>query len=104
MKPRTASWSSTVAAILLLAGCTSEKKAEVAPAGRQESGTTRTLEAGAKALQSNSPVAGMDIYLVGFHPMKERPERQMEAHHYCRQVNEISRNASCSTETQLRQT
>ena len=23
----------------------------------------------------------MDVYLVGFHPMKEHPEQQMEAHH-----------------------
>jgi hypothetical protein len=28
------------------------------------------------------------VYLVGFHPMKERPDHQMEAHHYCHQVNE----------------
>jgi len=25
---------------------------------------------------------------VGFHPMKDDPQRQMEAHHYCNQVNE----------------
>ena len=31
---------------------------------------------------------GFDIYLVGFHPMKDDPEMQMEAHHYCHQVNE----------------
>lgn len=30
----------------------------------------------------------MDIYLVGFHPLKDYPEEQMEAHHYCQQVNE----------------
>jgi hypothetical protein len=30
----------------------------------------------------------MDVYLVGFHPMKEDPGHQMEAHHFCRQVNE----------------
>lgn len=30
----------------------------------------------------------MDMYLVGFHPMKDHPEHQMEAHHFCRQVNE----------------
>lgn len=29
-----------------------------------------------------------DIYLVGFHPLKDHPEIQMEAHHYCHQVNE----------------
>jgi len=30
----------------------------------------------------------MDIYLVGFHPIKNDPSHQMEAHHFCRQVNE----------------
>lgn len=30
----------------------------------------------------------MDVYLVGFHPMKDDPSHQMEAHHYCRQANE----------------
>jgi hypothetical protein len=30
----------------------------------------------------------MDVYLVGFHPMKGDPAHQMEAHHFCRQVNE----------------
>ncbi|UAB84404.1 OBAP family protein [Zunongwangia sp. SCSIO 43204] len=30
----------------------------------------------------------MNIYLVGFHPMKEEPSHQMEAHHFCTQINE----------------
>jgi len=59
-----------------------------APPGADKSITTRTLEAGAKALQRNSPLGPMDIYLVGFHPMKDHPDRQMIAHHHCRQVNE----------------
>lgn len=46
------------------------------------------LEAGAKVLQSNTPLHPFDVYLVGFHPMKAHPEQQMEAHHYCHQVNE----------------
>jgi hypothetical protein len=46
------------------------------------------LEAGAKVLQGNAPLAGFDIYLNGFHPMKDHPEMQVEAHHFCRQVNE----------------
>lgn len=59
-----------------------------APPGADKAPKTRALEAGAKLLQSNSPVAGFDIYLVGFHPMKDHPEHQMEAHHYCHQMNE----------------
>lgn len=60
----------------------------VTPPGVEKSPTTRALEAGAKVLQRNRPVAGFDIYLVGFHPMKEHPEQQFEAHHYCHQMNE----------------
>jgi hypothetical protein len=51
--------------------------------GEGKSAKTKTLEVGARALQGNSPVAQMDIYLDGFHPMKDQPEHQMEAHHYC---------------------
>jgi hypothetical protein len=46
------------------------------------------LKAGAAALQTHAPVDAMNVYLVGFHPMKNDPEHQMEAHHFCRQVNE----------------
>lgn len=58
------------------------------PPGESKTTKTRVLEAGAKILQSNSPVAGFDIYVVGFHPMKDHPEHQMEAHHFCHQRNE----------------
>lgn len=61
---------------------------KAAPAGEPKSARTRTLEAGAKALQSSSPLQPFDVYLVGFHPMKDRPDMQVEAHHYCHQVNE----------------
>jgi hypothetical protein len=58
------------------------------PPGEAKTAKTRTLEAGAKLLQNNGPLAPMDIYLDGFHPMKDDPEHQMEAHHFCRQVNQ----------------
>lgn len=61
---------------------------KTAPVGEGKSAKTKTLEAGAKALQSNAPVKGFDVYLVGFHPMKDHPEMQLEAHHYCHQMNE----------------
>ncbi|MBC7500709.1 MAG: OBAP family protein [Herminiimonas sp.] len=77
--------------VLLLAGGVQAQQTAnpvvVAP-GAPKSGTTEILETGAKILQSNSPVKGFDIYLVGFHPMKEHPEMQMESHHYCHQMNE----------------
>lgn len=59
-----------------------------APAGEPKTPKTRLLEAGAKLLQSTPPLKPFDIYLVGFHPMKDHPENQMVAHHYCHQVNE----------------
>jgi hypothetical protein len=58
------------------------------PPGSEKSATTRGLELGAKALQRKSPLGPMDVYLVGFHPLKDHPNHQMEAHHYCHQVNE----------------
>ncbi len=58
------------------------------PPGADKTVKTRTLEAGAKVLQNNAPVAKMDIYLNGFHPMKDQPEMQMEAHHFCHQMNQ----------------
>ena len=61
---------------------------ENVPPGEAKTAKTRALEAGARLLQSNGPVAGFDIYLVGFHPMKDKPEHQIEAHHYCHQKNE----------------
>jgi len=39
-------------------------------------------------MQGNPPMHGFDVYLVGFHPTKDHPEMQVEAHHYCHQVNE----------------
>lgn len=58
------------------------------PPGSEKSAKTRTLEAGARVMQSNSPAAALDIHLDGFHSMKDQPNVQMEAHHYCRQVNQ----------------
>jgi hypothetical protein len=70
----------------VLAQQSSEPK--TAPPGQEKTGKTVALEAGARLLQSNRPVGGFDIYLNGFHPMKAQPGIQMEAHHYCHQMNE----------------
>jgi hypothetical protein len=58
------------------------------PPGQDKSAKTRGLEAGAGLMQGKAPLHGFDIHLDGFHSMKEQPNDQMEAHHYCRQVNE----------------
>lgn len=75
--------------LLLLSGCTGSGEVEPASevAGRPETTKTNILEAGAH-LQTDSPLDPMNVYLVGFHPMKEEPSHQMEAHHFCNQVNE----------------
>jgi uncharacterized protein DUF1264 len=65
-----------------------ERAPQVAPQGAEKSTKTQMLEMGAKALQSDAPLNHMDVYLVGFHPLKEDPTHQVEAHHFCRQVNE----------------
>lgn len=61
---------------------------QVVPPGADKSARTHVLEAGARLLQRQAPLQPMDVYLVGFHPLKEQPGHQMEAHHFCRQVNE----------------
>jgi hypothetical protein len=61
---------------------------KVSPVGEAKSAKIKTLELGAKALQNNSSIKGFDIYLVGFHAMKDHPELKMGAHHYCHQVNQ----------------
>lgn len=61
---------------------------KVTPPGDKPTGKTHALKSGAALLQTDAPVSGMDVYLVGFHAMKDQPEHQMESHHFCRQVNE----------------
>jgi Protein of unknown function (DUF1264) len=76
--------------LMTLAACTGSDTVapSTSPPGVATSTKTDVLEAGAAALQSNAPLGKMDIYLVGFHPMKNDPSHQMEAHHFCHQVNE----------------
>ncbi|MDO8907496.1 MAG: OBAP family protein [Pseudohongiella sp.] len=72
----------------LIVGCNRETSPGVAPPGADTSVTTDVLEAGARILQDASPLDPFDIHLVGFHPMKSDPYHQLEAHHFCHQVNE----------------
>lgn len=76
-------------AVLLVSAELSAAPADQPPLpGADKSGQTRMLEAGARALQSDTPSAGLDIHLVGLHPLKDEPEHQMAAHHFCHQMNE----------------
>jgi hypothetical protein len=58
------------------------------PAGEGASLWRRTLEAGAAMLQDMTPLKDFDIYVAGLHCGHHEPEMQMEAHHFCRQVNQ----------------
>lgn len=73
---------------IAVSGCMPNTAPSVQPPGEDKTAKTRTLEAGAVVLQTDSPVDAMDVYLNGFHAMKNDPAHQMEAHHFCRQVNE----------------
>jgi hypothetical protein len=59
-----------------------------APPGREKAAQTKVLEKGAELVQDLSAVRTFDHYLDGFHVMKEDSALHMEAHHYCRGINE----------------
>ncbi len=63
------------------------REGSTTPAGEPKTLKRAILEAGARLLQDTTPVKQFDIYMVGFHPAKHDPSLQMEAHHYCHQVN-----------------
>jgi len=56
--------------------------------GHPETAKTTSLESAANVLQAKGPVGKISLYLDGFHAAKDNPKMQMEAHHYCNQVNE----------------
>jgi len=64
------------------------RESPVEPAGAGASLWRQALEAGAAVLQDMTPLKGFDIYVAGLHCAKHEPGMQMEAHHFCRQVNQ----------------
>jgi hypothetical protein len=64
------------------------RESPLEPAGGKRSLWRATLEAGAAVLQQMTPLKDFDIYVAGLHCARDEPDMQMEAHHYCRQVNE----------------
>jgi hypothetical protein len=64
------------------------RESPVKPSGEGRSAWRATLEAGAALLQDTAPLKDFDIYVAGLHCAKHEPEMQMEAHHFCRQVNQ----------------
>ena len=82
-------WALVVAG-LTVAACTGSGATgpAVEVPGRPETTRTTVLEMGATAMQRDAPTDALDVYLVGFHPIKDDPEQQFEAHHFCQQVTE----------------
>jgi Protein of unknown function (DUF1264) len=66
----------------------SRREPPLKPRGEGRSAWRATLEAGAALLQDTAPLKDFDIYVAGLHCAKHEPEMQMEAHHFCRQVNQ----------------
>ncbi|GAB2786451.1 OBAP family protein [Halomonas shantousis] len=58
------------------------------PAGERKGLWLKALEEGAGLLQDAAPLKHFDVYVVGFHCAKCEPHMQMEAHHYCKVVND----------------
>jgi hypothetical protein len=67
---------------------TPRREPPIAPAGEGRSAWRATLEAGAAVLQDAAPLKDFDIYVAGLHCGHGEPDMQMEAHHFCRQVNQ----------------
>jgi Protein of unknown function (DUF1264) len=65
-----------------------ERRSPVSPAGESKGAWLAVLEQGAHLLQETTPLKGFDVYVVGFHCAKDQPDMQMEAHHYCKVVND----------------
>jgi hypothetical protein len=73
----------------MLAGCGGENTpSNVQTPGAQKDAKTKTLEAGAAVMQDKTPLAKLNAYLDGFHFYSGNLQAQMEAHHYCEDVNE----------------
>lgn len=64
------------------------RESPLGPAGEGRSAWRRALEAGAAVLHDMTPLKDFDIYVAGLHCARDDAAMQMEAHHYCRQVNQ----------------
>jgi len=72
---------------LLFVACEADRESQVQPPGQESPPKEEALKVGAEVLQGNKPTDKLDVYLVGFHPIVDTPTHQMEAHHFCHQVN-----------------
>ncbi len=74
---------------LSLSACASHTAASnVQAPGKEVSAKTVLLETGATLLQQKPPIDALSVYLDGFHFYNGRIQAQVEAHHFCSNVNE----------------
>ena len=66
----------------------SRREPPVQPLGEGRSAWRVALEAGAALLQDTTPLKDFDVYVAGLHCARHDAGMQMEAHHFCRQVNQ----------------
>jgi hypothetical protein len=71
-----------------LVACAPLVPPETSPLGRHKTTKTQVLEIGAELLQPKDPIDAVAVYLDAFHFPNGDISRQMEAHHYCTQINE----------------
>lgn len=65
-----------------------DRASPLTPAGAGKRTWLAALEQGANLLQTTAPLKNFDVYVVGFHCAKGEPDFQMEAHHFCKVVND----------------
>lgn len=65
-----------------------DRASPLTPAGAGKRTWLAALEQGANLLQTTAPLKNFDVYVVGFHCAKGEPHFQMEAHHFCKVVND----------------
>ena len=75
-------------AVAACGGSNTQPGGEQTAPGADRTTKTAVLETGANMMQAKAPVEQISIYLDGFHAAKDDPNMQMEAHHYCNQINE----------------
>jgi hypothetical protein len=59
----------------------------VQPPGEPKTLWRSTLQFGSAVLQTRAPLKNFDVYVAGLHCARNDPDMQMEAHHFCKQVN-----------------
>ncbi|HVS32089.1 MAG TPA: OBAP family protein [Thermoanaerobaculia bacterium] len=80
---------STTFFALFLAACGGENTpSNVSTPGAPADAKTRLLESGAALMQDKTPLGKLNAYLDGFHFYSGNMQGQMEAHHYCENINE----------------